>query len=354
MWAADPDYTHDKLITENGITLHHLYVDGPETKKTWPELKNYTAKAMKYFSENFGAYPYKQYSVIQGGDGGMEYPMATLITGHRSMASLVGVMMHELGHSWFQGVLGSNESLYPWMDEGFTTFASNRNMAANFHKRPPAFPLKGSYLSYERLVKSGLEEPLSTHSDHFHTNSAYGAAAYSKGALFLAQLGYIIGEDVRDKGMLKYWDAWKFRQPNVNDFVRIMEKESGIELDWYKEYWVNSTKTIDYAISSVEEKNGTLHVVLEKKGLMPMPVDLIVTYENGKEETIYLPLVIMRGGKNEESQLPERSLIQRWPWTNNSIELTIDQSASPVKELHIDPSGRMADIDRSNNFWPVK
>ena len=354
MWAADPNYTHDKLVTENGITLHHLYVDGPETKNTWPELKAYTAKAIKYFSENYGAYPYKQYSVIQGGDGGMEYPMATLITGHRPMASLVGVMMHELAHSWFQGVLGSNESLYPWMDEGFTSFASNRNMATNFHKTPPESPLKGSYLSYERLVKSGLEEPLSTHSDHFHTNMAYGVAAYSKGALFLAQLGYIIGEDIRDKAMLRYWEEWKFRHPNVNDFVRVMEKESGIELDWYKEYWVNSTKTIDYAISSVAEENGMLQVVLEKKGLMPMPVDLIVTFENGKEETIYLPLVIMRGGKNEESQLPGRSLTQRWPWTNNSIELSIDQSSSPVKALHIDPSGRMADIDRSNNFWPAK
>ena len=351
MWAADPNYTHDKLVMENGITLHHLYVKSKETKNTWPKLKEYTEKAMKYFSENYGAYPYKQYSVIQGGDGGMEYPMSTLITGHRPMGSLVGVMMHELAHSWFQGVLGSNESLYSWMDEGFTTYASNQNMAVNYLKPSTESPLKGSYTSYERLVKSGLEEPLSTHADHFHTNTAYGAAAYSKGSLFLAQLDYIIGEEVKNKGMLRYWEEWKFKHPNVNDFIRVMEKESGLELDWYKEYWVNSTKTIDYAISSVNENNKSLDVVLERKGLMPMPIDLVVTYENGKKETLYFPLTIMRGNKKAESHLPERTMTQRWPWTNNTIEIKIDQSSSPVKSLLIDASERMADIDKSNNSW---
>jgi aminopeptidase N len=237
------------------------------------------------------------------------------------------------------------------MDEGFTTYASNQNMAVNYLKPSTESPLKGSYTSYERLVKSGLEEPLSTHADHFHTNTAYGAAAYSKGSLFLAQLDYIIGEEVKNKGMLRYWEEWKFKHPNVNDFIRVMEKESGLELDWYKEYWVNSTKTIDYAISSVNENNKSLDVVLERKGLMPMPIDLVVTYENGKKETLYFPLTIMRGNKKAESHLPERTMTQRWPWTNNTIEIKIDQSSSPVKSLLIDASEKMADIDKSNNSW---
>ncbi|MBI0400379.1 M1 family metallopeptidase [Cyclobacterium marinum] len=356
MWAADPKYTHEKLVTADGITLHHLYVKSKETKDTWPKLKEYTAKTMAYLSERYGTYPYKQYSVIQGGDGGMEYPMATLITGHRPMGSLVGVMMHELAHSWFQGVLASNESLYPWMDEGFTTYASTLSMADNYLK-PSAkgplkdSPLKGAYVGYERLVESGLEEPLSTHADHFHTNTAYGSASYSKGALFLAQLGYIIGEETRNKAMLRYWETWKFKHPNVNDFIRIMEKESGIELDWYKEYWVNSTKTIDYAISTVNEKENNLAVVLERKGQMPMPIDLIVTYENGEKESYYFPLAIMRGGKASESNWPERVKTTRWPWTNETVEINIDQSNSKVTSIQIDPSERMADIDKSNNLW---
>src|SRR5690606_4584521 len=249
MWAADPKYTHDKIQMENGITIHHLYIKGPKTEEVWAKLKQYTPAAVTFLSEHFGKYPYKQFSVIQGGDGGMEYPMSTLITGERPLGSLVGVMVHELVHSWFHGVLGSNEALYPWMDEGFTTFASNLIMDEIFPEEDPnSFIHQATYNSYVRLATSGLEEPLATPADHFHTNTAYGAASYSKGAVFLAQLGYLIGEKNRDKGMLRYWNTWQFKHPNPNDFIRVMEKQSELELDWYKEYWVYSTKNIDYGI----------------------------------------------------------------------------------------------------------
>lgn len=351
MWAADPDFTHDKIDMENGITIHHLYIKNSKTEENWSQLKEYTPRAMEFFSENYGQYPYQQYSVIQGGDGGMEYPMSTLITGHRSLGSLVGVMVHELAHSWFQGVLGSNESLYPWMDEGFTTFASNRCMAAIFSEEPSGFPQRGAYVSYERLAKSGLEEPMSTHADHFHTNTAYGAAAYSKGALFLSQMGYIIGEEVRDQAMLNYWDQWKFRQPNANDITRVMEKASGLELDWFKEYWVYTTKTIDYAITGVEEANGKTKITLQRKGLMPMPIDLLVTHEDGHQESIYLPLTMMRGEKAEEEGFAKRTHTQKWPWTHRTTEILLDKPLSGVKSISIDPSQRLADINREDNEW---
>ncbi|WP_162340117.1 M1 family metallopeptidase [Cyclobacterium salsum] len=351
MWAADPDFTHDKLVMDNGITLHFLYEKNSKTEKNWAALQEYTRKAMAYFSEHYGQYPYQQFSVIQGGDGGMEYPMSTLITGQRTLGSLVGVTVHELAHSWFQGVLGSNESLYPWMDEGFTTFASNRCMAAIFSENPSGFPQLGAYASYEKLAKSGLEEPMATHADHYHTNTAYGVAAYSKGALFLAQLGYIIGEEVRDEAMLHYWDQWKFKHPNANDITRVMEKASGLELDWFKEYWVYTTKSIDYAISSVSEENGQTKVTLERKGLMPMPIDFVITYEDGKQETIYLPLTIMRGNKGEEARFPERVRTQRWPWTHTRTEIILDEPLSAIQSLSIDPSLRLADINRDDNDW---
>ncbi|WP_163381214.1 M1 family metallopeptidase [Cyclobacterium sp. SYSU L10401] len=351
MWAADPDFTHDKIDMENGITIHHLYIKNSKTEENWSQLKEYTPRAMEFFSENYGQYPYQQYSVIQGGDGGMEYPMSTLITGHRSLGSLVGVMVHELAHSWFQGVLGSNESLYPWMDEGFTTFASNRCMAAIFSEEPSGYPQRGAYVSYERLAKSGLEEPMSTHADHFHTNTAYGAAAYSKGALFLSQMGYIIGEEVRDQAMLNYWDQWKFRQPNANDITRVIEKASGLELDWFKEYWVYTTKTIDYAITGVEEANGKTKITLQRKGLMPMPIDLLVTHEDGHQESIYLPLTMMRGEKAEEEGFAKRTHTQKWPWTHRTTEILLDKPLSGVKSISIDPSQRLADINREDNEW---
>lgn len=347
MWAADDKYAHDKMEMANGITVHHFYIPGEKTTENWEKLKEYTPKAIAFLSEKFGQYPYKQFSVVQGGDGGMEYAMSTLISGERSLSSLVGVMVHELAHSWFHGVLASNESLYPWMDEGFTSYASNLAMADIF--QATANPQRSSYGGYYRLVKSGLEEPMSTHADHYQTNSAYGAAAYSKGAVFLAQLGYVLGEEVRDRGMLRYWNTWQFKHPNVNDLVRVMEKESGLELDWYKEYFVNSTKTIDYAVQAVVADREGTSITLARVGAMPMPVEVVVTYKDGTKEMIYLPLEMMRGEKVAEEGSPSRVLSMDWSWTHPTKMVSLAKPFASIKSVEIDPSKRMADIQPENN-----
>jgi hypothetical protein len=347
MWAADPKYRHDKLLMDNGVTVHHLYIPSAETTENWEKLMDYTPKAIEFMSEHFGQYPYKQYSVIQGGDGGMEYPMSTLVTGGRNLNGLVSVMAHELAHSWFQGVLATNEALYPWMDEGFTSYASSLSMSSIY--RPSENPLRGSYSGYYRLVSSGKEEPMSTHSDHYHTNSAYSSAAYSKGAVFLAQMGYIIGDEARDKGMLSYWNTWGFKHPNVNDFVRIMEKQSGLELDWYKEYFVYTTKTIDYGIKAVTAQGEGTDITLERIGLMPMPIDLVITYKDGTSEMVYLPLEIMRGDKAVEVGAPNRLISEDWPWTNLTKTIRINKKSDSIKSIEIDPSKRIADINQENN-----
>ncbi|WP_373398204.1 M1 family metallopeptidase [Algoriphagus halophilus] len=347
MWAADPKYRHEKVEMENGITVHHLFIPTEETTENWEKLKEYTPKAINFLSEHFGQYPYKQFSVIQGGDGGMEYAMSTLITGGRNLRGLVGVMAHELAHSWFHGVLATNESLYPWMDEGFTSYASSLTMSEIYS--PSEKPLAGSYSGYYRLVKSGKEEPMSTHSDHYHTNSAYSSAAYSKGAVFLEQMGYIIGADVRDRGMHRYWNTWKFKHPNANDLIRVMEKESGLELDWYKEYFVYTTKTINYGIKEVNPQGDQTDIILERIGLMPMPIDLVITYKDGSQEMVYLPLAIMRGEKAPEAGAPNRILTEDWPWTNISKKITIDRKMNSIKSIEIDPSKRLADVEQENN-----
>ncbi|MBN3581812.1 M1 family metallopeptidase [Algoriphagus aestuarii] len=347
MWAADPKYRHDKIEMENGITVHHLFIPDPETTENWEKLKEYTPKAIQFMSEHFGQYPYKQFSVIQGGDGGMEYPMSTLVTGGRNLRGLVGVMAHELAHSWYQGVIATNEALYPWMDEGFTSYASALTMSAIYQQSED--PLRGSYSGYYRLVKSGLEEPMSTHADHYHTNSAYSSAAYSKGAVFMAQMGYIIGEEARDRGLHRYWNDWKFKHPNVNDVIRVMEKESGLELDWYKEYFVYTTKTIDYGIKDVNPQGEKTDIVLERIGLMPMPLDVVITYKDGTQEMVYLPLAIMRGEKSPEAGAPKRIVSEDWPWTNLTKKITINRKKSEIKSIEIDPSKRLADVEQENN-----
>jgi hypothetical protein len=128
MWAADPDYLHDTLKMENGPTLHFLYKNDLEIIENWKKLQPKTAEAMEFFSKNIGKYPYEQYSVVHGGDGGMEYAMSTLISGGRKLGSLVGVMSHEMAHSWFQFLLATNEAKHEWMDEGFTSYISTLAM----------------------------------------------------------------------------------------------------------------------------------------------------------------------------------------------------------------------------------
>jgi hypothetical protein len=349
MWAADPDYAHTTAQVPDGPKLHFFYQTDTLTEN-WEQLPEFTVKAFQYMNENFGEYPYDKYSVVQGGDGGMEYPMATLITGHRSLRSLVGVTVHELIHSWFQMLLGTNESLYPWMDEGFTSYASNRTMAHLFGGNSLRVQAR-SYGGYFALVESGQEEPLTTHSDHYSTNRAYGLASYSKGAVYLEQLSYIIGTNAFDRGMKRYFETWKFKHPNPTNFKRIMEKESGLELDWYHQYFVNSTRTIDYGIKSVEDKGESTHVTLERVDKMPMPLDVLVTYTNGEQELFYIPLRIMRGEKENDSNY-SRNVMQDWPWVFPTYLMVIPRSVDTIESIEIDPSGRMADINRGNNNYP--
>lgn len=362
VWAADPDYTHDTFTRKDGTVLHFFYQKNENTAEAWGRLPAIMDKAFDFINSNYGQYPYKQYSFIQGGDGGMEYPMATLITGERSLGSLVGVSVHELMHSWYQMALGTNESLYAWMDEGFTSWASDEVM--NYLRKEGLIPGRvldnphaSDYRGYINFARSGFEEPLITHADHFVTNTAYGIAAYVKGAVFLAQLEYIIGKEAFRKGMLRYFDTWKFKHPNSNDFIRVMEKQSGIELDWYREYWVNTTHTIDYGIRSISEapgQAGKTVATLEKAGAMPMPVDVLVHYADGRKEMFNIPLRIMRGHKPVEPSDIPFSVLEDWPWVAPTYEFVLDASPDDILDVIIDPHGGMADVNPDNNALKPK
>lgn len=339
-WGADPEYIHDTYKMDNGIDLHFLYKKTLEAKylENWKKLQPKTAELMNYFSENIGQYPYKQYSVIQGGDGGMEYAMSTLITGKRSWGSLFGVTAHEMAHTWFQFLLASNESKHPWMDEGFTTYISNKAENTILGKNVKN-PHRGSYMGYNYVVKNNIEESLSTHADRYHTNTAYGVASYSKGNIFLSQLEYIIGEENVAKTLKKYFTDFSFKHPTPNDIKRTAEKVSGIHLDWYLNEWTQTTHTIDYGVKSVNGKE----VVLERIGRMPMPIDVQVTYTDGSKETFNIPLRMMRGEKPTKA-----TIITDWTWAHPTYTFA---TSKEVKSVEIDPSKLMADINQENNSF---
>ena len=353
MWAADPDYLHDTLKVENGPMLHFFYKNDKEIVENWKKLQPKTAEAMQFFNKNIGDYPYEQYSVIQGGDGGMEYAMSTLITGGRNFGSLVGVMVHEMAHSWFQHVLASNESKHEWMDEGFTTFISSLCMDQVMDQKKEN-PFSGSYQGYYNLVASGKEQPQTTHADRYELNFAYGVAAYSKGAIFLSQLGYIIGQDKLMETLRKYYQDFKFKHPTPNDIKRTAEKVSGMELDWYLTDWTQTTNTIDYGIKAVEADGQKTKVSLERIGLMPMPIDILVLYNDGTQETFYAPLRMMYGEKENPYPNLKRTVLQDWPWANTNYDLILDKELNNVKAIVLDPSQLMADVNEENNVWQAQ
>lgn len=349
-WAADPEYIHDSFVAKDGTVLHFLYKNNPEILENWQNLQDKTEQLLLFFNEHIGPYPWDQYTVAQGGDGGMEYAMLTLITGERSFGSLVGVTAHELAHAWFQHLMATNESKHEWMDEGFTSYISSLAMNKVMNENSDN-PFSGSYRSYLQLANSGVEQPQSTHADRYQYNGAYGASAYSKGAVFLSQLGYIIGAENLKKTIHRYYEDWKFKHPTPNDFIRIAEKVSGAELDWYLTDWTQTTNTIDYAIQKVTEQGQSTQVTLERIGQMPMPIDLHVEYTDGSRETFYIPLQMMRWHKAPEKG-EKRRLAGRWAWAIPTFELSIDRPKSEISRMVIDASELMADVNRKDNSYP--
>jgi hypothetical protein len=348
-WAADPDYVHDTYPGPNDVTLHFFYKNNPDIIDNWKKLQPHTAKLMEFYNEKIGVYPYKQYSVVQGGDGGMEYAMLTLITGGRKYGSLFGVTAHELAHSWFQHILATNETKHEWMDEGFTTFISTLAEDEILEENKD-FPLEGSYRGYFNLAGSGMEMPQSTNANRYEHNYAYESTAYNKGAVFLGQLGYIVGKDNLYKILQTYYDEWKFKHPLPNDLRQIAERVSGLQLQWFLTDWTQTTNKIDYAVSAVNTVEKGTQILLKRKELMPMPLEVLIQYKNGETELHYIPISLLRGEK--ENPYTIDWIVQKdWNWANLEYSFVVDKPKEEIQVIVIDPSNLMADIDKNDNYY---
>lgn len=348
-WAADKDYIHDKLVRPDGVTLHFLYQNKSQFIQNWKNLQPKTSQLMDIYNKTVGQYPYKQYSVIQGGDGGMEYAMCTLILGEGSEEGLVGVTAHEMAHSWFQHVLATNEAKHSWMDEGFTTWLENYGINEISEKKL-ANPHEDSYKGYASLVKSGKEQSQATHADRYDENRPYSIQAYSKGNIFLSQLEYIIGKENLHKTLKRYYADYKFTHPTPKDIKHVAEKITGANLDWYLTDWTQTTNTIDYGIKQVSENGNTTKVTLERIGRMPMPLDVVVTYEDGSQELFYVPQTLLRWSKPNETGI-KRTDLEGWDWAYPTYDFTINSQKSNIKSIAIDNSGLLADVNRENNIY---
>ncbi|MHA6696826.1 M1 family metallopeptidase [Chryseobacterium sp. A301] len=353
-WAADRDYTVESFTVLDGPKVYYVYQKNEKTA-FWEQSKPLITKYFQIMNADYGRYAYPTYSFIQGGDGGMEYGMATMVLGeHRTLERLVGLMVHEGSHMWFQQMLASNESTKPWMDEGFTSYASTKVMSQLFPPATPeSNPFVGTLRSYANFTKTGKEEPASWLGDHHDDGRAYSVASYTKGETFLVQLGYIVGEKNLSLIMKEYFTQWSLKHPSDRDFMHIAQKISGMDLKWFYHYWINTVKTIDYAIKNVEFSEGATKITLANEGGVPMPIDFSVLTADQKIVNYQIPLNMTREWKKADLY-GSFTTLHYWPWTQKEYTFVIPYGKEQIKALGIDFSGRLADVDLEDNYREVQ
>ncbi len=350
-WSADPDYIHDK-VTADGTTHHILYK--PEVAEQWRPLRNNMPDLTAYFSDEYGDYPYPQMTVAQGGDGGMEYPMFTVVSSYdgpafeekSSYRSILGTTVHEFAHMWFYSALGSNEADYAWMDEGFTSYATTEGMA---HLAGQPADHTGARQSVVTMHKLGIAEPFSTPADWFATNAAYGITSYPGGQMLVDMLGYVMGDAQRDQWLRRYFRERAGMHPDPFDLELFAEQESGLMLDWYFQQVTESTRTVDDAIADLDQERAgdrvAVDLTLKRKGSLRLPQDVKLTLADGTTQWLNVPLASMHGHK----PVPDDWIVtEPWPWVapEKTVSVTVD---SRVEKAVIDPNGETPDVNRLNN-----
>ena len=353
-WAADKDYTVENFTVLDGPKVYYVYQKSDKTK-LWSDSKPYITQFFQLMNATFGRYTYPTYSFIQGGDGGMEYGMCTMMLGEaNSLEGLLGLMVHEGGHSWNQQIMAYNESMRPWMDEGFTSYYENLVMHQILPpKVATANPFVGTLNAYRNFVKRGIEEPAVWFGDHHDNGGAYSFASYVKGELFLVQLGYIMGEQNLSVTMKEFYNTWKLKHPTDRDLMHIAQKVSGMDLKWFQNYWINTTKTIDYGIKEVKYDANSTTVTLVNNGNIPMPIDFSILTKDKKVINYQIPLNMTHVWKKKDIY-GDFTTLNYWPWTQKEYTFTIPYNKSQISTLGIDFSQRLADVNMADNMVEIK
>lgn len=354
-WSADPDYFHE-IAHFGGVTIH--LIAERNVRANWSSAADATRRLMAYYGRRFGDYEWPSFTVAQGGDGGMEYPMIVLVTGYRTEESLAGVIAHELAHQWFYGMLGNNETDDAWLDEGFAeylTAQAKRDTLGIIEEAKPYVGLDrvvyawwsspySAFESYHRLALLGQDEPLSTPHDRF-TSDASAALVYHKGHAVLRMLQTLLGDSLFDVGMRRYVSAWRWKRPTTRDFEREMERASGIRLDWFFKQWITLDRHCDYGVDAVESSESidgwTTTIAMSRTDEIVMPLIIELTYASGTRERAFVPI---DGWRRPDIRL----VCDRWDWVDRRYTTSIS-TPERVVSVVIDPDETLLDLDRTDN-----
>jgi hypothetical protein len=324
-WAAGSGLRWD-ASTWQGILIQTFY--HPEATP-WEESNTMLKFALQHFSTKLGQYPWPQISAVEGLVEGMEYPMVIYCPSLQKREDQYWVLMHELGHQWFPMQVGSDERRYPWMDEGFNTFADYDAAEAFFKGTPYADTVRRELLgAYTATALPGSEQPLITKPDE--VRQLYWTA-YQKPALMLSILREaVIGRDEFDRVLREYVRRWKGKHPQPADFFRTMSDLSGRDLDWFWRNWIYTTARLDQAVDEVRRDGDSTFITLSNRAQMVLPVQLELRYGDGTTERRDLPVEMWFLGSKFRYRMT---------------------GPKQVVGVVIDPKRIYPDIDRTNNSW---
>lgn len=328
-FAAGPGMQWD-ASGYNNILIESLY--RPKADK-WGEVNRMGREAIKFFSEQWFPYPYSHATTIEGPIEGMEYPMLTFTPNSPTREEQQWVIAHEFGHEWFPMVVGSNERLYPWMDEGFNTFIDLGNAAKYFGGTRYGDTIEVHPLHlYADHAKPGDEQPLIENPTEVR-DLFWGG--YQKPALMMQMLrGEVLGRDRFDNAFREYIRTWAFKHPTPADFFRLMRDNAGMDLDWFWRDWIYTTSRLDQSIDSVSARpDGGSNIYLSNRQTMVMPATLSLNFEDGALSVVRLPVEMWNLGDHFVYQVPQKTR---------------------VTSAVLDPNKALPDIDRANNAWPRK
>ncbi len=346
-WAAEDEWYHTSQKIDD-VEFHYFYHNTDEFKAPWSTLTLFWADAYAICKKEFGIYPYPQFSFIQAGEGYMEYPMCTMLEAGRE--DFFSNACHEFMHNFFYGIYGTDENLYHWMDEGLTSYGEARlSTVVTKNKENPATE---PALVYKWIRTQYAEEPVATHANFFATDYAYYNGAYYKGQLFAELIRYMIGDSVMNAGFKRYYQNWKFKSPEPNDFVKNFEDASGMELTWFQNYWLNTNQTVDIDIDSVTFKGNDAYMVFSRSGI-PLPVEFMAEMKDGTKKYFYIPIDLTNNGKTNFNK--PTTLLPYWSAAEKKYRVLVkDLRKASVSKFVIDPDGFMPDIKPANNtFTPT-
>ncbi|MDX2001680.1 MAG: M1 family metallopeptidase [Chitinophagales bacterium] len=361
-FTANPHYRIGETVWK-GVRCIAL-VQEPHASQ-WQEVADFTAKVVEIYSADFGMYGYPK-MVVADAEDGMEYPMLTLCGG--SYPSNKGLIAHEVGHNWFYGMVGNNETYQAALDEGFTQFLtawSLEKIDGIYTDAPKEKGWKGRFRQPDEIrnirVYDGYlfdasyykDEPLNTHSDMFHGALGQGGGyrhVYMKTATMLYNLQYTLGDSLFQNAMRHYFSQWSYVHPYIQDFRKSISQYTNTDLDWFFDQWFETTKNIDYKVVGMKQTGKTddgqlqYQFKIKRKGRMQMPIDVALVLKNGDTVRYYIPNTWFEKETND-------SILPRWIGWDKLHPTYIAQVSVPakIKDIIIDPSERLADINMLNN-----